>query len=242
MSAGTVRWGGIAVFIGVALAVLFPFIMVAVVGMQGLQAGAGGMGAISVTVKIMTMVINIAMMAIMVFVFLSTKGYFNALSYHRADIPIYIIIGVQIVWVVFTVIVNTSAGLDVLVQSGNMRALGVIGIIVLVTALVFFVALLLFAIFCLGVGTVGGGIWKAIGILYLISLAGFLVAIIVMGVSMGLAAGADLRAVPSGGAIGGMMLVAVALLCYGAAVICHGIGLVLGAGRMERQYNPVDAF
>ena len=56
------------------------------------------------------------------------------------------------------------------------------------------------------------------------------------------AGGGGLRAVPSGVAIGGMVLVVVAILCYAAAIICHGIGLVLGAGRMERQTNPIDVF
>lgn len=236
MNAGTVRWGGITVFIGIALAFLFPFITVAVVGLQGLQPGAGGMGAALGEVKIMTMVMNFAMMVVMVFVFLSTKGYFNALSYHRADIPITIIIGVQIVWLVFSLILNTSGDLAGLMQAGNMRALGVVGIIVLVTMLAFFFSLLFFAVLCLGFGKIGGGLWKAVGILYLIALIGIIVSVIVIAVTAGLAAGAP------GGAIAGMVMIALALLCYGAAVLCHGIGLILGAGRMERQYNPADVF
>ncbi len=242
MSAGMVRWGGIAVFIGIALVVIYPFVLVAVVGVQGLQAGAGGMAAAMGGVRAMTAVINIVMLAVMVYVFFATKSYFNALSYHRADIPIYIIIGVQLVSAVLGLIMNTGAGMASLIQTGNTSALGIVVFILLITILVFFVALLIFAIFSIGFGNVGGGVWKAVGILYLIGLIGIIVGVLVIGISAAAAGGGGLRAVPSGVAIGGMVLVVVAVLCYAAAIICHGIGLILGAGRMERQYNPVDAF
>ncbi len=42
MSAGWVRWGGIAVFIGVALAVISPMVLASVVGVEGMRAGKGG--------------------------------------------------------------------------------------------------------------------------------------------------------------------------------------------------------
>ena len=237
MSAGMVRWGGIAVFIGIALAVIFPFIMMAVVGMQAMQAG---MGSATAGAKIMSIVMNFAMMAVMVYAFLATKGYFNALSYHRADIPIYIIIGVQAVWVVLGLIVNVSGGMAGLMQGGDMRALGIVGIIALVTVLVFFVALLIFAIFCIRFGTLGGGLWKAIGILYVIALIGIFISILVIGIAAAIAGGGG--GSPPGGAVVGAVLIVLALLCYAAAIICHGIGLVTGAGRMERMHNPADAF
>lgn len=242
MSAGMVRWGGIAVFIGIAVAVLFPFIMMAVVGMQGMQAGMGGMQQAMGGVKAMSAVANIVMLAIMVFVFFATKGYFNALSYRRANIPIYIIIAVQVLLAVLGLIANTGAGMAGLMQAGDAGALGIVVFILLIVILMFFAVLIIFAIFCIGFGNLGGGIWKAVGILYLIGLIGILVGILVMGTSIGLRAGGGLRSVPSGAAIGGMVLIAIAFLCYGGAVICHGIGLIMGAGRMERQYNPADTF
>lgn len=242
MTAGMVRWGGIAVFIGVALVVLFPFVMIAFVGLQGLQAGAGGVAAASVVARTISSVVNIVMLAIMVYVFFATKSYFNALSYRRANIPIYIIIGVQLVSAVLGLIMNTGAGMASLIQTGNTKALGIVVFILLITILVFFVALLIFAIFSIGFGNVGGGVWKAVGILYLIALIGIIAGVLVIGISVAAAGGGGLRAVPSGVAIGGMVLVVVAILCYAAAIICHGIGLVLGAGRMERQTNPVDVF
>ena len=242
MTAGMVRWGGIAVFIGVALVVLFPFVMVAFVGLQGLQAGAGGVAAASVAARAISSVVNIVMLAIMVYVFFATKSYFNALSYRRANIPIYIIIGVQLVSAVLGLIMNTGAGMASLIQTGNTKALGIVVFILLITILVFFVALLIFAIFSIGFGNVGGGVWKAVGILYLIALIGIIAGVLVIGISVAAAGGGGLRAVPSGVAIGGMVLVVVAILCYAAAIICHGIGLVLGAGRMERQTNPIDVF
>ncbi len=242
MTAGMVRWGGIAVFIGVALVVLFPFVMIAFVGLQGLQAGAGGVAAASVAARTISSVVNIVMLAIMVYVFFATKSYFNALSYRRANIPIYIIIGVQLVSAVLGLIMNTGAGMASLIQTGNTKALGIVVFILLITILVFFVALLIFAIFSIGFGNVGGGVWKAVGILYLIALIGIIAGVLVIGISVAAAGGGGLRAVPSGVAIGGMVLVVVAILCYAAAIICHGIGLVLGAGRMTRLRNPADAF
>lgn len=241
MSAGMVRWGGITVFIGVGLAIFFPFILMAVVGMQAMQGGMGGMG--SAGARIMSIVMNFAMMAVMVYTFLATKGYFNALSYHRADIPIYIIVGVQAVWVVFGLIVNVSGGMAAIMQGGDMRALGIVGIIAIVTILVFFVALLIFAIFCLRFGALGGGLWKAIGILYLIALIGIFISIAVIAIAAALAGGAGSTGSPPGAAaVGAVVLIVLALLCYAAAIICHGIGLILGAGRMERLHNPADAF
>ncbi len=237
MSAGAVRWGGIAVFIGIALAVLFPFFMMTVVGMQGMQAGMGGMQQAMGGVRILSIVMNFAMMAVMVYAFLATKGYFNALSYHGADIPIYIIIGVQAVWVVLGLVMNVSGGMAGLMHGGDMRALGVVGIIALVTMLVFLVALLIFAIFCMRFGKLGGGLWKAIGILYLIALIGIFLGIVVIGIAAAVAGGS-----PPGAAIAGGVVIVLSLLCYGAAIICHGIGLVTGAGRMERLPNPADAF
>ncbi|MCZ6861822.1 MAG: hypothetical protein O7I42_16360 [Alphaproteobacteria bacterium] len=243
MTAGMVRWGGIAVFIGVALVVLFPFVMIAFVGLQGLQAGAGGVAAASVAARTISAVVNIVMLAIMVYVFFATKSYFNALSYRRANIPIYIIIGVQLVSAVLGLTMNTGAGMASLIQTGNTKALGIVVFIFLITVLVFFVALLIFAIFSIGFGNVGGGVWKAVGILYLIGLIGIIVGVLVIGISVAAAGGGGgLRAVPSGAAIGGIVLVVVAVLCYAGAIICHGIGLVLGAGRMERIVNPVDVF
>lgn len=242
MTSGMVRWGGIAVFIGIALVVIYPIVMVMVVGMQGLRAGAGGMEQAMGGARAMTAVVNIVMLAIMVYVFFATKDYFNALSYRRANIPITIIIGVQIVSAVLGLIVNSGAGMASLAQTGNISALGIAVFLLLIAMLAFFIAMLIFAIFCIGFGNIGGGLWKAVGILYLIGLVGIFIGVVMMGVSIGLAAGSGLRALPSGAAIGGMVLIVIALLCYAAAVLCHGIGLILGAGRMARQYNPADAF
>ncbi len=240
MTAGMVRWGGIAVFIGIALAVIYPFVLVGVVGMQGLRAGAGGMEQAMSGVKAMSAVVNIIMLAIMVYVFFATKDYFNALSYRRANVPIYIIIGVQIVSAVLGLFMNTGAGMAGLMRTGSASTVGIVVILFFIAILAFFIAMLIFAIFCIGFGNTGGGIWKAVGILYLIGLIGIFLGIVMMGVSIGLAAGA--RTALSGAAIGGAVLIVIAFLSYAAGIICHGIGLVLGAGRMERIPNVADVF
>jgi hypothetical protein len=242
MSSGMVRWGGIAVFIGIAIAVIYPFVLVGAVGMQGLRAGPGGMEQALSGTKAISAVVNIVILAIMVYAFFATKDYFNALSYRRANVPIYIIIGVQIVSAVLGLVVNTGDGMTSLMQSGNTTALGITFVLILILMLLFFIALLIFAIFCIGFGNVGGGIWKAVGILYLIGLIGIFLGIVMIGASAGLALGGGLRAMPSGAAIAGAVLAVIAVLCYGAAIICHGIGLVMGAGRMERMPNVADVF
>ena len=235
MSSGMVRWGGFAVLIGIAISVVFPFVAFGLAGQQVLQAGAA---SVSGGLKIATAIVNAVVVAIVVFAFYTTKGYFNALSYHRADISIYIILGVQIVWGVIGLIVNISGALTSLVQSGNMRIVGIIGIVILVTMLIFVISLMIFAIFSISFGRIGGSMWKAIGILYLIGLIGIFVSVIVFGVNArGMAGVPSLNAVFAAGA-----LLLLALLCYAAAIVCHGIGLLSGAEQMERRPSPADVF
>jgi len=242
MSPTTVRWGGIMVFIGIALIFIIPIGFFATVGVEGLRQSGRGAGAVGGQMQVMSVVMNIAMAVIVAFVFLATKGYFNALGYQRANVVIYIIIGVQIISALIAAITNTSAGLGGLMQTGGVRALGIVGIIVLVTTLVVLVAMLIFAIFCISFGNLGGGVWKAIGILYLIGLIGIIIGLIVLLASAGFAIGAGPGAGTAGAAVIATVLLVVGFLCYAAGVICHGIGLILGAGRIEREGNPAAVF
>lgn len=237
MTPSAVRWGGIMVFIGIALVFIIPIGFMSVVGIQGLAGGAGG-GA---QTQLMSIVLNIVITAVIVFVFLATKGYFNALGYHNADVVIYVFVGTQIISAVINMLANTSAGLGGLFQMAGIRGLGVLGIIAIVVGIAVLVALLIFAIFCISFGKLGGGVWTAIGVLYLIGLIGMLIALIVVLASTGLALGGGSTG-GSGPFIAAVALLVVGFLCYAAAIICHGIGLILGAGRMEREANPADVF
>ena len=243
MSPSTVRWGGITVFIGIALVIILPIVMVAMVGTAGLQSGGRNLANATAGVTVMTIVMNLSLMAVMVFVFYTTKGFFNALGYRGADIVIYVIIVVQVISAVVGSIMNTSAGMTGLMQAGNFKALGIAGIVVIVTTLVFAVALIVFAVLCFKFGKFGGGLWTATGVLYLIGVAGILIGVVIMVAAVGfaLSSGSAPRSA-AGSSVLAMVLIVIAFLCYAAAIICHGIGLILGAGRMEREPNPVEAF
>jgi len=243
MSAGAVRWGGITVFIGIALVIILPIVMVAMIGTAALQPGAANLGKLGTGYTVMSILMNLLLMAVIVYVFYATKGYFNALGYHRADIAIYLIMAIQVISAIVGSVMGTSAGLSGLMQAGSVRALGIAGIISVVTVLGFVVALLLFSIFAIKFGKIGGGVWTATGILYLIAVIGIIIGAIVIVAAAGFALGGG--NVPRGAASGSIMavvLIIIGALCYVAAIICHGIGLILGAGRMDREPNPVDAF
>lgn len=242
MSPGTVRWGGIMVFIGIALVFIIPIGFVSVVGLEGFAPNARGIGAMGSQMQLMSIVMNIVTAAVIAFVFYATKGYFNAMGYYRADIVIYLIIGVQVISAILGAATNTSAGLSGIMQAGGGRALGVVGIVAIVSVLAVLIALLIFSIFCISFGNLGGGIWKAIGILYLIGLIGILVGVIILIASAGVALGGSAGSGTAGAAVIATILMVVGVLCYAAAIICHGIGLILGAGRMEREANPVEVF
>jgi hypothetical protein len=70
-----------------------------------------------------------------------------------------------------------------------------------------------------------------------------LIGIIILMVTVGFAlSGGTSAGAGAGGAVMASVLLIVGFLCYAAAIICHGIGLILGAGRMEREGNPAEVF
>jgi hypothetical protein len=109
---------------------------------------------------------------------------------------------------------------------GGMGAGGmkIAGIIALVIMLVWFLSWLWFGFSALGFGKTGGGVWKAIGILYIIGMA--CLALTILFTILALAAGSAGLGVIAG------ILVIVGGLVLLAAVIVHGIGLIQGAGKM----------
>ena len=224
MSPTMVRWGGIMVFIGIALVFLIPIGFVSIVGLDRLAPNARGIGALGGQMQFMSIVMNIVMAVVICFVFYTTKGYFNAMGYHSADIVIYLIIGVQVLSAVLGAVTNTSAGLSGILQAGGGRALGVVGIVAIISGIAVLIALLIFSIFCISFGNLGGGIWKAIGILYIIGMA--CLALTVLFTILAVAAGSAGLGVIAG------ILVIVGGLVLLAAVIVHGIGLIQGAGKM----------
>jgi hypothetical protein len=204
MNASMVRLGGIAIFVMIVLSIVGAFIV----------AGS----------RVGSVVLNLINAALLLFALWTTKGYFNSQNYNRADLPIIIIIVAYALSTIIGVITGTAGGFGALQGGGGMKALGVIGIIVLIILLVALVAMLIFALRCLDFGKTGGGLWKAIGILYLIAIILFILLIVLL--IIGAAAGAV--GVMAAGGILGLISALVGL----AGLICHGIGLIMGAGKM----------
>lgn len=204
MNASMVRLGGIAIFVMIVLSIIGAFIV------SGSRVGS--------------IVLNLINTALLLFALWTTKGYFNANGYNRADLPILIIIIAMALSTIIGIVAGTAGGLGAIQGAGGMQALGVVGIITLIISLVAFVAMLIFALRCLDFGKTGGGLWKAIGILYLIAI----ILIILLIVLLIIAVAAKSMGIMAAGGILGLIGGLVGL----AGLICHGIGLIMGAGKM----------
>jgi len=196
-----VRFGGIAIFVTLLLQIL---------GRIAIGGGIGGR------------IIGLVAALLLIFGFWATKGYFNSKNYSKADMPILILIGTTIITTILSVF-GVGGGL------GGMSSMGagglqILGIIALVITLLMFLSWLWLGITTMGFGASGGGIWKAIGILYVIAMAGMALGILFF----------ILAAVAKSGgliAVGGILALVGGLVLL-AALIVHGIGLIQGAGKM----------
>lgn len=201
MNASMVRFGGIAIFVTLLLQIL---------GRIAIGGGIGGR------------IIGLVAALLLIFGFWATKGYFNSKNYSKADMPILILIGTTLITTVLSVF-GVGGGL------GGMSSMGagglqILGIIALVITLLMFLSWLWLGIAAMGFGASGGGIWKAIGILYVIAMAGMALGILFF----------ILAAVAKSGgliAVGGILALVGGLVLL-AALIVHGIGLIQGAGKM----------
>jgi hypothetical protein len=206
MNASMVRLGGILAFVTLAVVVIMMVL-----------------GRTIATTPVLGIIIGLILYALIIFVFWATKGLFNAKGYRRADIAILgIIVLIVLNWLLSLV---GGSGMAAMSNPQALSAgLNVMVIIGLILFLAWFTLWILFGIQSMGFSSQGGGLWKAIGILYLIGCGLFLLAIVL--VILGLIA-------KSGGlaAFGGI-LVFIGMLVLVAAWICHGIGLITGAGRM----------
>ena len=207
MSASMVRLGGILAFVLLAVFV----VMIA-------------FGSSLAANRVLGIILGLILYAIIIFVFWATKGLFNSANYRSADVPI---LGIIVMIVVsFLLSLIGGGGMGAMMSPGAMGAGGanVLAIIGLLIMLLWFALWLWFGIKSMGYSSTGGGLWKAIGILYLIGTGLLLLFIVFMilaliATSQGLAALAGILAL-------------VGILVTLAAWICHGIGLITGAGRM----------
>ncbi len=203
MSPSMVRLGGILAFVLIAVVII---------------------GAFLAQNRAVAIVFGLIQTAIMIFVFWSSKGLFNSRNYRTADIAIMGIIVILVVLWIFSLLGGAGVG-AVANPQALASALGVIGIISLIVLLAWLVFFIWFSIGAMGFANVGGGgLWKAIGILYIVGL-GLLILTVVVGIIAAMA--------QSQGMVGLMAITGlIGALVLLAAWICHGIGLITGAGKM----------
>lgn len=203
MSPSMVRLGGILAFVLIAVVII---------------------GAFLAQNKAVAIVFGLIQTAIMIFVFWSSKGLFNSRNYRTADIAIMGIIVILVVLWIFSLLGGAGVG-AVANPQALASALGVIGIVSLIVLLAWLVFFIWFSIGAMGFANVGGGgLWKAIGILYIVGL-GLLILTVVVGIIAAMAQSQGMLGLMAiTGLIGALVLL--------AAWICHGIGLITGAGKM----------
>jgi hypothetical protein len=198
-----VRLGGILAFVLIAVVII---------------------GAFLAQNRAVAIIFGLIQTAIMIFVFWSSKGLFNSRNYRTADIAIMGIIVILVVLWLFSLL--GGAGIGAVANPQAMAsALGVIGIISLIVLLAWLIFFIWFSIGAMGFANVGGGgLWKAIGILYIVGL-GLLILTVVVGIIAAMASSQGMVGLMAiTGLIGALVLL--------AAWICHGIGLITGAGKM----------
>lgn len=203
MSPSMVRLGGILAFVLIAVVII---------------------GAFLAQNRAVAIVFGLIQTAIMIFVFWSSKGLFNSRNYRTADIAIMGIIVILVVLWIFSLLGGAGVG-AVANPQALASALGVIGIISLIVLLAWLIFFIWFSIGAMGFANAGGGgLWKAIGILYIVGL-GLLILTVVVGIIAAMA--------QSQGMVGMMAITGlIGALVLLAAWICHGIGLITGAGKM----------
>lgn len=198
-----VRLGGILAFVLIAVVII---------------------GAFLAQNRAVAIIFGLIQTAIMIFVFWSSKGLFNSRNYRTADVAIMGIIVILVVLWIFSLLGGAGVG-AVANPQALASALGVIGIISLIVLLAWLVFFIWFSIGAMGFANAGGGgLWKAIGILYIVGL-GLLILTVVVGIIAAMA--------QSQGMVGLMAITGlIGALVLLAAWICHGIGLITGAGKM----------
>lgn len=226
MGPGFVRLGGISAFL--VLGVLVIGIVISASMMSNIRS-TGDVSGIQIT----TFIINLLLTVFVLISLWASKVLFNSFGYRGGDIPIYLIFATIILSLVLSLI--GGAGLSNLSSpqslQGTSQAMGVISLIIIV---VMFIGFAWFAISCIGFGgRAKMGIWKAIGILFLIVGIGFALAILIMAIMVATITPGQ-APTQSGGGMAALaaILILIAGLVWIAAIICHGIGLLIGAGRM----------
>jgi hypothetical protein len=226
MSPGFVRIGGICAFLVIAVMVIGTFV---VAGMAVDAARSGGAAAASGGVQIGSVIIGLVIYICLILTVWTSKGLFNSFGYNGGNTPVMIIIAMIVVGFILSFI--GGAGVTQMTTPSAMSGTGnTMGIISFIVSLVMFIGFIWFAMSCFGFGGKAKmGLWKAIGILYLIMGACFAIMMAIMIIMVAT------KTLSAGMASFAGVLALIGMLVGLAALICHGIGLLLGAGRMGGQ-------
>lgn len=217
MSATMVRIGGVMVFFLIVAIMVMGFVLAGtMVKMAGQENPDPAEFASTFSMAI------VLYLAVMIFVYWTTRGLFNAFGYRRADTPIMtlmILMGLNLVLFLFG-----GAGMPAGDGSGSggsgSGGSGSLDTISAIAGLATVMAWIWFAIMAIGFGAhVGSLLWRAIGIVYLV---GMIFAF----------AGNALPMAGMGQGIGLFLLIAGAVVLGGW--VCHGIGLIVGSREMAR--------
>ena len=222
MSSGMVRLGGICAFLVIAIMIIGTFV---VAGMAVDAARTGGAPSAAGGIQVGSVIMGLLVYICLIMTLWTSKGLFNGFGYSGGNMPVIITIAAMIIGFVLSFV--GGAGVTQMTTPQAMTGTGsAMGIVSFIVSLVMFIGFIWFSLACLGFGGKAKmGLWKAIGILYLIMGACFAIMIIMVAtksLSTGMASFAGVMAL-------------IGMLVGLAALICHGIGLLIGAGRMGSQ-------
>ncbi len=220
MTPKSIRTGGVCTFVMLGLPVLAAIfaMLAAVIGVVG---------------GVLAAICALAAFGLFFFVLFAIKGALNANGFHGADAPILIIVIAVVALILVSIIAAIFVGVAGTTMNTNQvfQAFGVWGIIIGLIALALYVMWLILGLQLVKFAAVGGGIWKAAGVLCIVFAAIALVTVLLGIISA--VAGSNSGAYALGGIAG--VINAINLFVLLAFWIVTGIGLILAAGNLERQ-------
>lgn len=215
MNAGFVRFGGIAIFLSIAWIVLLI-----IIGAAAPQLLAS---------KVATVLFSLVLYGLGVIAYLATMALWSGLGKRGGNIPIIFLIVILILFF----IISLFGGAGPMAPGGTGG--NVLGIIALILMVLLLVAAIWFSIYCMIAGSVAGGVWKATGILYLLVIVLMILMAVIGGAAVFQAIQTGSMAPGTGGmAVGAGIVGIVLLLVMLAGAICHGIGLIMGAAKLQQ--------
>ena len=222
MGTGFIRFGGIGALLMIALGVIAIIVS---------AAAPGAMRNVGVS-----LIFGLLFTVLLICLYLATKSLWNRYGRYGGNVPLYFLVFASIVFLVL----NATGGLR---GTGTLQQ--VLGIVVIGVVVLYVIAWLWLSIYCIVAGNSAGGLWKAVGILYLVTtLLGTIALIVGAGAFVKLIAGEinspgslDRSMASTEGMLAGLMGVLgfIALIVGLAGLICHAIALMMGAGRLENQ-------